>query len=1308
LVVTLNIVFWVIIIASIKKGMRKLPIIFCILVGLIIPSAALAISYTPGQTLDPACTPQDPTCVVTSPSATNQAAVFVATSTTATSTFAGNTAVSGNASSTNVTVSNTLTIGALSGILKAVAGVVQTSLVNLSADVSGILGITNGGTGTTTAPTYGQVLVGNGSGGYNLIATSSLGIAGNSQWATASSNIYFTAGNVGIGTTSPSQALSVSGNGYFTGSLSSGGTLSVAGLTTLGNATTTNQEISQALTFSGNRTYAGTGTSSPSNSFLFMPGSTLFGTAAAAPNGVISPFNIYISGDQVDTTSQGNGNLIDFSVLGAVSAGHTGGREAFQSYLNIVGSPAVTPGAAGYVGGQFVLRGSANLLGTGGAYGNYKGGAFGSNSNIYLTAGATYYGLVNSEEFDVTVPTGASTADKYGISIVKGSNDAVRGAYDDSAISINDQDNSNTQGWHYGLSFGSYAHQWAFATDSTLIMAQTRQAGPASPDVALNGVDFRNVTFSAGGNAFASNGFSVDPSGNLIGANITATGTLTANTLSLSKPLAVADGGTGLTNFVPPNAINILSYGVSTSSSDNATGLQNAINAAVSTGVPLYIPAASSCYKYTAPLTISGNLTIVGDYVSGNWNSGINVPLGTPPLLGSVLCPSSNGSDAIDISGTSLQVNISNLGILFQNVFSGTGDGIHYIPSGTTQGLTNASWQNVMVYGHDGNHYAFNLQNPIYGSFLQTASFGGGGWNLMGSSGGLNFGNATFVQPYVQVIVGGSANGYTITASSSQKLNLLTFIRPQSIVNNISGVSPSGNLPTSAQSIWSMDANVRNVRTISPDFETNVGSSFSAGASGLGNDLDWNSLFTDAATINAPAWTTGGIMYGPQTRTFNDTTSSGTGSNTGMFAFPGTHVTASNVVTYPVLSTLYVSPPILGTNASASRLDAIYATGEIYTTGDIGSNSGLFVTGTTQINHNFGSVTQIGDGTASGAVTIGGVNNKVGISTSTAYSKLEVWGPDSAATTSAFAVVNNASTTVFSVFDNGNATYSGSIFQSSDQRLKTNILSLDASSSLAAINGLNPVSYNRIDQDTGINLGFIAQQVQQIFPDLVSTTSPTALTPGGTLTLNYVGLIAPLVKSVQALSQEIASLESTVSGFAQKFISNNITANNQLCVGSTCVTPAQFQAMVAVTNAPKDEELQSSNTVFAVSDATSDASITPPIVEINGTNPATIQVGDTYSDLGATITGPSGDLNLGIHVFVGSTPMDQVIIDTSAPARYHINYVVTDANGLTSTSTRTVIVKSDVAVDAADATSTSQMGSSDKTTATSTASSTAQ
>jgi hypothetical protein len=305
-------------------------------------------------------------------------------------------------------------------------------------------------------------------------------------------------------------------------------------------------------------------------------------------------------------------------------------------------------------------------------------------------------------------------------------------------------------------------------------------------------------------------------------------------------------------------------------------------------------------------------------------------------------------------------------------------------------------------------------------------------------------------------------------------------------------------------------------------------------------------------------------------------------------------------------------------------------------------------------------------------------NGNVGIGTTTPYSPLTVWGTNTAST-SAFLVANSASTTEFNVLDNGNATLAGNLIQNSDQRLKTNIQSLAASSSLTEIEQLNPVTFNWIDPEkgTGPQLGFIAQQVQQVFPNLVATTSPTVLTPNGTLSLDYIGLISPIVSAIQALSTELASIENTIAGFAQSFTTHllsadSITANNQLCVGSTCVTPAQFQAMAAAANSQQSSQQGGADGTNTDASTTPD---TPPVIQINGDNPAVVQVGDTYNDLGATITGPQEDLNLGIATYVNGIEMSPVQIDTSAAATDTIDYVATDQNGLTSTSTRTVIIE---------------------------------
>jgi hypothetical protein len=93
-----------------------------------------------------------------------------------------------------------------------------------NATTSGILTAAGGGTGISTAPNYGQLLMGNASNGYTLSATSSLGLLGsstislltnnylpkwNSNGTFANSLVYDNGTNVGIGSTTPWATLSI-------------------------------------------------------------------------------------------------------------------------------------------------------------------------------------------------------------------------------------------------------------------------------------------------------------------------------------------------------------------------------------------------------------------------------------------------------------------------------------------------------------------------------------------------------------------------------------------------------------------------------------------------------------------------------------------------------------------------------------------------------------------------------------------------------------------------------------------------------------------------------------------------------------------------------------------------------------------------------------------------------------------------------------------------------------------------------------------------------------------------------------------
>jgi trimeric autotransporter adhesin len=360
--------------------------------------------------------------------------------------------------------------------------------------------------------------------------------------------------------------------------------------------------------------------------------------------------------------------------------------------------------------------------------------------------------------------------------------------------------------------------------------------------------------------------------------------------------------------------------------------------------------------------------------------------------------------------------------------------------------------------------------------------------------------------------------------------------------------------------------------------------------------------------------------------------------------------------------------------------------------GGLGVGGAVNITGgaNTSVGGAGGSVVILGGSAPSGTagnVLLATTRGLVGIGTSSPYSALTIWGPDTSGNTAPFTISNSASTTELQVFDNGNATLAGTLTQNSDQRLKTNVQTLNASDTLALIDQLNPVTFNWIDpsQGSSTQVGFIAQQVQTIFPQLVSTTSATALTPDGTLGLNYIGLISPVVSAIQELSSEVQNLIATVQGFAQSVTSavGNFGKVNtqQLCITDSagtpvCVTGDQLAALLATQG-----QQQTSSPASASTNA-NDASPTPetpPTVTIDGDNPAVIDLGDSYADLGASVNdtglGQAGETNLSYKTFLNGALVSNIVIDTSAVAIDTIDYVATDSYGNTATSTRTVVVE---------------------------------
>ena len=90
------------------------------------------------------------------------------------------------------------------------------------------------------------------------------------------------------------------------------------------------------------------------------------------------------------------------------------------------------------------------------------------------------------------------------------------------------------------------------------------------------------------------------------------------------------------------------------------------------------------------------------------------------------------------------------------------------------------------------------------------------------------------------------------------------------------------------------------------------------------------------------------------------------------------------------------------------------------------------------------------------------------------------------------------------------------------------------------------------------------------------------------------------------------------------------------------------------------------------------APTTPPTITIHDDNPAIIHVGDTYADLGAAVSDAprqAGNTNRGYKTFLNGTLVSNIVIDTSQAATDTIDYVATDQDGLTATTTRTVLIE---------------------------------
>ncbi len=109
-------------------------------------------------------------------------------------------------------------------------------------------------------------------------------------------------------------------------------------------------------------------------------------------------------------------------------------------------------------------------------------------------------------------------------------------------------------------------------------------------------------------------------------------------------------------------------------------------------------------------------------------------------------------------------------------------------------------------------------------------------------------------------------------------------------------------------------------------------------------------------------------------------------------------------------------------------------------------------------------------------------------------------------------------------------------FNASDERLKDKVVDLRTADGLDAIMQLRPVRYQWKDVESAgkEELGFLAQDVEKVFPELVGTGADVEITlPDGTTqtvadakSMSYATMVVPLVKAVQELKAENDNLRA--------------------------------------------------------------------------------------------------------------------------------------------------------------------------------------
>jgi len=286
---------------------------------------------------------------------------------------------------------------------------------------------------------------------------------------------------------------------------------------------------------------------------------------------------------------------------------------------------------------------------------------------------------------------------------------------------------------------------------------------------------------------------------------------------------STSGAGTGATFNINFQTSGGFEYGI-----DDTAALQAAINATPSYNTffaPIGLYRISSCLNFPNPITFKGAgifpITAITDTDST-----------APYLGGTVILQTTAATDVICSPITKGVLNLEDFGWRFADKirFINTGNGINLAPTVLVGGkpdigILHSEWRNLVGFGGDGNHYAYNALNSLLVSLYDIQSYGGGGINWQTNSTNINAGNAVFLGVYIDFIQKGTANGITFQGNNTGTTgteNLNVMVRPQvNLEDYHTNGFPETTPPDAAQFSFNdlTPGHSGNISIISPDFE---------------------------------------------------------------------------------------------------------------------------------------------------------------------------------------------------------------------------------------------------------------------------------------------------------------------------------------------------------------------------------------------------------------------------------------------------------------------------------------------------------